>query len=332
MRDIHWDTIEDEGRRTPRAAELLLFSDAGAQAFDFRSTIATADGQTSPAVPVPLTRENADQASAAPLPGSREPMTEVPVAVAGEASATEALGCALRGADTPSRSEEGVSPAPSWTAAADRVRTASADAEPARATFDGIPLSQILEERPDVFRAFFTEYYGAGNDRNSDAWLKRVGGTTPEDYANYWYETHGRWEGYGRDKPGAAEPIDVERLLLDRPDVFRAFYEEFYGPNNDRKSPAWVDRVGGETVQDYAKYWYVTYGQKEGYSQKPLAGSAPSHPDDRQVDPEPQPPAHDPADDPWNHPALFPDWRPPYEGWEPPANIWHSTFAADPFD
>ena len=57
-----------------------------------------------------------------------------------------------------------------------------------RTTADGIELAQILRDRPDVFRAFFTEYYGRNNDHNSDAWFKRVGGASPEDYANYWYE------------------------------------------------------------------------------------------------------------------------------------------------
>jgi hypothetical protein len=26
----------------------------------------------------------------------------------------------------------------------------------------------------------------------------------------------------------------------------------------------------------------------------------------------------DPSVDPWNHPAIYPDWKPPYEGWTPP--------------
>lgn len=71
-------------------------------------------------------------------------------------------------------------------------------------TADGIPLSQILSDRPDVFRAFFTEYYGANNDRHSSAWVDRVGGETVEDYANYWYERHGRWEGYA---PRTHDPV-----------------------------------------------------------------------------------------------------------------------------
>jgi hypothetical protein len=112
----------------------------------------------------------------------------------------------------------------------------------------------------------------------------------------------------------------VERRLLERPDVFRAFYTEFYGANNDRKSTAWIERVGGDTVQDYAKYWYVTFGKAQGYSQRPPPEEGP--PDLPTVDP----PVHDPSEDPWNHPAIFPDWRPPYEGWEPPPNIWHSIF------
>jgi hypothetical protein len=202
---------------------------------------------------------------------------------------------------------------------------------------DTVSLERILVERPDVLRGFYEAFYGPGNDRHSDAWLKRVGGDTPEAYAKYWYEKYGRWEGYSQSDKAAAEAIDVQRLLVERPDVFRGFYEGFYGPNNDRKSTAWVDRVGGDTVEDYAKYWYVTYGQREGYSQRPAAESpATPEPDEPDAGPGGDPvlpplEGHDPADDPWNHPALFPDWRPPFEGWEPPPDIWHgSLFAPDP--
>ncbi|MCR5879144.1 hypothetical protein [Phenylobacterium sp. J367] len=189
---------------------------------------------------------------------------------------------------------------------------------------DTISAERILAERPDVLRAYYEAYY-ANNDKNSDAWSKRVGGETAEDYARYWYEKYGRWEGYSQSDKAAAEAIDVTRLLDERPDVFRAYYEEFYGENNDRKSNAWIDRVGGDTVEDYAKYWYVTYGQKQGYSQRPPGEEQPGGPSGPGEPSDPGPPVHDPADDPWNHPALFPDWKPPYEGWQPPPDIWHGT-------
>ena len=165
-----------------------------------------------------------------------------------------------------------------------------------RTTRDGIPLSQILSDRPDVFAAYFTAFHSADNDTHSDAWLKRVGGYGVEDYANYWYEQHGRWEGYGGPRgadvagapaegpaplpPGIVETgrttidgIPISKILSDRPDVFRAFFTEFYGPNNDRNSSAWIDRVGGETVEDYANYWYETYGRWGAYV--PRAADAP---------------------------------------------------------
>ncbi|WP_334161825.1 hypothetical protein [Phenylobacterium sp.] len=187
---------------------------------------------------------------------------------------------------------------------------------------DNISLSQILIDRPDVLRAYYEAYYGPGNDRNSSAWMKRVGGETAEDYARYWYEKYGRWEGYAQTERQAAQTIDIDRLLADRPDVFRAYYEGFYGPGNDRKSSAWVDRVGGDTLQDYAKYWYVTHGKSEGYSQAPAHAPAPPQPEpeapwEPDAPGEPAQPV-DPSLDPWNHPAIYPDWRPPYEGWTPP--------------
>lgn len=186
---------------------------------------------------------------------------------------------------------------------------------------DNVSCEQILRDRPDVLQAFYREYYGPGNDRHSDAWMQRVGGDTPEAYAKYWYETYGRWEGYAQTDKAAAENIDIARLFVERPDVYSGFFTEFHGPNNDRNSSAWVDRVGGDTVEDYAKYWYVTYGVAEGYHQRP-PGADPLAPDP-EPDWEPPPLLHDVNDDPWNHPFLFPDWRPPYEGWEPPPNIWH---------
>lgn len=170
----------------------------------------------------------------------------------------------------------------------------------ARTTRDGIPLAQILSDRPDVFAAYFQAFHSADNDTHSSAWLHRVGGYGVEDYANFWYEQHGRWEGYGvRDGgdtvgapiegappvllPGIVETgrttidgIPLSQILTERPDVFRAFFTEFYGPNNDRNSPAWVARVGGETVEDYANYWYETHGRWGDYV--PRAPDAPEPP------------------------------------------------------
>lgn len=143
---------------------------------------------------------------------------------------------------------------------------------------DNVSLSRILDERPDVLRAFYDEYYGPHNDRHSNAWAKRVGGDTPEAYAKYWYENHGRWEGYAQSEKAAAEAIDVKRLLVDRPDVLRAFYEEYYGPNNDRKSNAWAERVGDATPEAFAKYWYKTHGWREGYNQRPPEEAPPLGP------------------------------------------------------
>ncbi len=166
-----------------------------------------------------------------------------------------------------------------------------------RTTRDGIPLAQILSDRPDVFAAYFQAFHSANNDTHSSAWLQRVGGYGVEDYANYWYEQHGRWEGYGARDGGqtAGAPVDgdampllpgivetgrttidgipLSQILTERPDVFRAFFTEFYGPNNDRNSPAWIERVGGDTVEDYANYWYETHGRWGDYV--PRAPDAP---------------------------------------------------------
>lgn len=166
---------------------------------------------------------------------------------------------------------------------------------------DNVSIERLLAERPDVLRGFYDAYYGEGNDRHSTAWMKRVGGDTPEDYARYWYDRYGKWEGYSQSERAAHANIDVERLLTDRPDVYKAFFEQFNGEANDKKSTAWIDRVGGDTVQDYAKYWYSKYGEAQGYNQRP-----------------PGPEPHDTSLDPWNHPALYPDWQPPYPEWEPP--------------
>jgi len=202
---------------------------------------------------------------------------------------------------------------------------------------DDIDPVLILRDRPDVYASFYAEFYGPNNDRHSSAWADRVGGETPEDYARYWYETHGRTEGYTPESGGGAAPgegsadtpqgrttidgVPLSKILQDRPDVFQAFFTEYYGPNNDRHSDAWVERVGGATVEDFANYWYNAHGKLEGY--RPSTASAP----EPTPDPAPptdaasasEPPVADPSLDPWNHPAIYPDWQPPYAGWAPPA-------------
>jgi hypothetical protein len=80
---------------------------------------------------------------------------------------------------------------------------------PQRTTSDGTPLSQILIDRPDVLRDFYVQYY-EHNDHRSSAWVDRVGGETPEDYANYWYETYGKHGEYSWSPSGgpAAAPLE----------------------------------------------------------------------------------------------------------------------------
>lgn len=158
-----------------------------------------------------------------------------------------------------------------------------------------IDAAQILRDRPDVYAAFYREFYGPNNDRNSDAWTDRIGGDTPEDYARYWYKTYGVSEGYAQDGGGSGglgapaevdgfqgrttiDGIPLAKILADRPDVFQAFFTEYYGPNNDRHSDAWTKRVGGDTVEDYANYWYNAYGKVGGYVPSSPAPAAPNDP------------------------------------------------------
>lgn len=200
---------------------------------------------------------------------------------------------------------------------------------------DDIDPLQILRDRPDVYAGFYAEYYGPHNDRHSPAWADRVGGETPEDYARYWYKTYGRSEGYTAGPGGAAalaegsdgaaqgrttiDGIPLSKIIEDRPDVFQAFFTEYYGPNNDRHSDAWVERVGGATVEDFANYWYNAHGRLEGY--RPSTAAAPEPTSDpvptSTAEPAAGPPVADPSLDPWNHPAIYPDWEPPYAGWVP---------------
>lgn len=272
-------------------------------------------GAVSEALPSP----SAPSADPTPIANedSAEALAPLPVSVGGDGVAPEAA------------------PEAGWACAA-------AVADPAVAGGEIDP-ARILRDRPDVFAAYYSEFYGAHNDRNSPAWLDRVGGEAAEDYARYWYETYGRYEGYAQDPARAAAPVEgagdpalgrttidgipLSNILTDRPDVFRAFFTEYYGANNDRNSDAWIQRVGGATVEDYANYWYNAHGRMEGYV--PAGSRSPAAPaTDPIAAPDPiggegREPlrAEDPSLDPWNHPAIYPDWRPPYPGWQPPTGV-----------
>ncbi|WP_296595699.1 hypothetical protein [Phenylobacterium sp.] len=181
--------------------------------------------------------------------------------------------------------------------------------------------AQILRDRPDVYAAFYREYFGPNNDRNSDAWIDRVGGATPEDYARYWYKTYGAWQGYTPGAPSAQgaplegaeavvagrttfDGVPLAKILADRPDVFQAFFTEYYGAGNDRHSDAWVQRVGGNTPEDYADYWYNAHGKLAGYvpsAPPPAAGQAPPADDD--VPPAPEVDAPSAVEGPAGEPA-----------------------------
>lgn len=166
------------------------------------------------------------------------------------------------------------------------VPARAASAPPWELSTDGIDPSRILLDRPDVFQGFYSAYYGPENDHRSHAWADRVGDATPEAYALYWYKTYAFWEGY-RPSTGEATPdpqrilalldpaggerttadgVPLNQILSERPDVFQAFYREFYGPGVDHHSSAWANRVGGATPQDYANYWYEAHGKAEGYA------------------------------------------------------------------
>ena len=120
-----------------------------------------------------------------------------------------------------------------------------------------VSADQILHDRPDVLAAFHSEYWGSNNDRHSSAWDDRVGGHTAQDYALYWYNKMGGSASYEPSGSAAAPALDdaaapvgrttydgvsLNQILTDRPDVFQAFFTEYYGPNNDRHSSAWDDR------------------------------------------------------------------------------------------
>lgn len=186
--------------------------------------------------------------------------------------------------------------------------------------------AQILRDRPDVYAAFYREYYGPNNDRNSDAWVDRVGGATPEDYALYWYKNYAFFEGYtqaggggGQGAPAedagfqgrtTLDGVPIAKILSDRPDVFQAFFTEYYGAGNDRNSDAWVQRVGGTTVEDYANYWYNAHGKIAGYVPSAPPPAAPTD------GPPPEPTNPTPTDEP----APVVEADPPVAAADPPAD------------
>lgn len=195
-----------------------------------------------------------------------------------------------------------------------------------------IDAARILLDRPDVLAAFYSEYFGPLNDRNSHAWIDRVGGTTPEDYARYWYDAHGRNEGYVQEAAPAAasggeavayagrttyDGVPIAQILADRPDVFQAFFTEYYGAGNDRHSSAWVERVGGTTVEDYADYWYRAHGKAGGYV--PSSANVPATPEEPAASEPPPVDPEAPVDDPVGvDDPLIPDPEAPLVA-DPPA-------------
>lgn len=172
---------------------------------------------------------------------------------------------------------------------------------------EAVDLQRLLHERPDVMKSYYDGFYESGFDRKPDAWIARVGGASLDDYAKYWFDRHGKWEGYSQSPTG--ERLSVEQLLHDRPDVLRAFYQEYYEHGAFKHAAEWSLRIGGNTPEDYAKYWYDRHGKWEGYSQPAPAEPAP--------EPEPDPvPPHEPA--PEEEPPLEPP--PPEPGPAPAEN------------
>ena len=135
----------------------------------------------------------------------------------------------------------------------------------ARTPGEGVDLGRLLQERPDVIASYYTGFYEAGNDRKPEGWIAQVGGASLEDYGKYWYDRHGKWEGYTQSEGG--ERLSAAQVLQDRPDVLRAFYTEYYENGAFRKPDEWISRMGGKAPEDYAKYWYDQHGKWEGYSQ-----------------------------------------------------------------
>lgn len=233
-----------------------------------------------------------DEAPLAP-PAEAQPQTQLEDATPGDALAGETL------PEPPGVAIDLEDDTPAWTSP--WAIPSAEDIDPA----------QILRDRPDVYAAFYREYFGPNNDRNSDAWVDRVGGATPEDYARYWYKTYGAWQGYTPGEAGQGAPVEgaeaagavgrttidgvpLAKILADRPDVFQAFFTEYYGAGNDRHSDAWAQRVGGTTPEDYANYWYNAHGRLDGY----VPSAPPPAPGDAQPpveDSAPPPPVEEPA-------------------------------------
>lgn len=102
----------------------------------------------------------------------------------------------------------------------DYIKNVLGGTAPTRTTANGIDLTQLLRDRPDVYKAFFTEYNNPNvNDKNSTAWMNRVGGADPYAYANYWYNTYGKNEGYGQ--PNAVSPTSSRNIQPGAPQVGR---------------------------------------------------------------------------------------------------------------
>lgn len=165
---------------------------------------------------------------------------------------------------------------------------------------EGVDLERLLHERPDVMKSYYEGFYETGFDRKPDAWVARVGGASLDDYAKYWFDRHGKWEGYSQSPTG--ERLSVEQLLHDRPDVLRAFYQEYYEQGAFKHAAEWNLRIGGATPEDYAKYWYDRHGKWEGYVQvqpepEPEPEPEPIPEDEPPLDLEPQDPEPAPADD-----------------------------------
>jgi hypothetical protein len=169
---------------------------------------------------------------------------------------------------SPTGEEPAAGPAPA--AAAEVEPPAPSEPLPAVEVGPARSADAILVERPDVLGGFYREFYESGAYRHPADWTAKVGGQTAEDYARYWYDQHGKWEGGAR---SPEEAVDVVRLLHERPDVMAAYYEGFYEGGNDRQPGAWLSQVGGTQVEDYAKYWYDRHGKWEGYSQSPTGES-----------------------------------------------------------
>ncbi len=139
---------------------------------------------------------------------------------------------------------------------------------------DSILVSRILAERPDVLNAYFVEHI-RHDGRQHEGWVKQIGGSdSAEGYARYWYERNGRFEGYNQGQTTAGDNIDIGRLLAERPDVFHA-YQRDYLDHKGWKSHEWKEVLGGNSAEDYAKYWFRNHGQHEGYNQRPPAAAAP---------------------------------------------------------